>query len=172
MTMTLYSMLVAVSTMFLWLKHPMSMGFILVLQTMIIAMISGMMLNNYFFSYIIMIIMLSGALVLFIYMASVASNEKFKTPIKMMITFTMILMITLMLTKNMEVLEFPKNNNSMYGTISLMKLFNSMSAYMTMIMILYLLMTMIIVSFIASNKEGPLRMKIYEQTDTKNSPLI
>nr|AVJ52586.1 NADH dehydrogenase subunit 6 [Odontotarsus purpureolineatus] len=163
----MYSTMISLAILFLWLKHPLSMGFILVLQTMIIAIVSGMMLSNFFFSYIIMIIMLSGALVLFIYMASVASNEKFKTPVTMMIMFIMTFTISaMMLNKLIEMYEFPNNNNMMQSMITLSKLFNTTSAYLTITMIFYLLLTMIIVSFIASSKEGPLRMKTYEQTYT------
>nr|AVJ52595.1 NADH dehydrogenase subunit 6 [Sphaerocoris annulus] len=158
----LFSMMITLSIMFLWLKHPMSMGFILMLQAVIVALISGMMISNFFFSYIIVIIMLSGALVLFIYMASMASNEKFKTPVNMILLFMVSMLINMIITNNMDTFMYSKNSNLGDGTISLMKLFNSMSSYITMAMILYLLFTMIVVTFIASNKEGPLRMKIYE----------
>nr|YP_009654794.1 NADH dehydrogenase subunit 6 [Eurygaster testudinaria]QCI09349.1 NADH dehydrogenase subunit 6 [Eurygaster testudinaria] len=160
MMMIMYSMMISLAVLFLWLKHPLSMGFILILQTMTISVISGLMLNNFFFSYIIMIIMLSGALVLFIYMASVASNEKFKTPVFMTITFIITFTSSvLVMNKLIEMYEVPLNSNMNYYMISLTKLFNTMSAYLTITMIFYLLLTMIIVSFIASSKEGPLRMK-------------
>nr|AVJ52600.1 NADH dehydrogenase subunit 6 [Tetrarthria variegata] len=163
MIITMYSLMISMSVTFLWLKHPMSMGFILILQTLVIAMISGMTLNNFFFSYIITIIMLSGALVLFIYMASVASNEKFKTPINLMLMMMVMSFVAVYINNKFYPLSnYPKNNNESYGTILLLKLFNSMSSLMTMMMIIYLLLTMVIVSYIASNQEGPLRMKIYE----------
>nr|AVJ52565.1 NADH dehydrogenase subunit 6 [Calliphara nobilis] len=162
MMMTLYSMMITLSMMFMWLKHPMSMGFILILQTMIISIISGMMLSNFFFSYIIMIIMSSGALVLFIYMASIASNEKFKTSTNMIIMSVSLMIMSMMITKNIDMMEFPQNNNQPMPILSLMKLFNSTSMYITMVMIMYLLLTMITVSFIANTQEGPLRMKTYE----------
>nr|AVJ52562.1 NADH dehydrogenase subunit 6 [Augocoris gomesii] len=162
----MYSLLITLSIMFMMLNHPMSMGFILITQTMVIAIISGMMTTNFFFSYIIMIIMLSGALVLFIYMASVASNEKFKTSIKMMMTFIMTIIVSMMVVYNkINMIEYP-NNMDKHNNMMLTKLFNSMSIYTTMMIILYLLMTMIVVSYIAKTQEGPLRMKIYEQTNT------
>nr|AVJ52588.1 NADH dehydrogenase subunit 6 [Orsilochides guttata] len=160
---TLYASMVSLAVTFLWLKHPLSMGFILILQTIIIAMVAGMMMSNFFFSYIIMIIMLSGALVLFIYMSSVASNEKFKTPVTMMITFNFMFLLSMaIINKIMELNEYPLNSNFSPSTMTLAKLFNNMSSYLTISVIFYLLLTMIIVSFIASSKEGPLRMKTYE----------
>nr|AVJ52596.1 NADH dehydrogenase subunit 6 [Sphyrocoris obliquus] len=159
----LYASMTSLAITFLWLSHPLSMGFILILQTLIIAISAGMMLSNFFFSYIIMIIMLSGALVLFIYMASVASNEKFKTPVTMMITFSIAFILSIIIINKLDMMnDYLMNNNISQSMITLTKLFNSMSAYLTIMMIFYLLITMIIVSFIASSSEGPLRMKNYE----------
>nr|AVJ52594.1 NADH dehydrogenase subunit 6 [Solenosthedium bilunatum] len=169
MTM-MYSVLITLSITFLWLKHPISMGFILILQTVTIALISGMMISNFFFSYIIIIIMLSGALVLFIYMASIASNEKFKTSINMMVVVIASMTMNLYYM-NIQGKEYSSNKTLEYTSLSLSKMFNSMSSYMTIMMIIYLLLTMIVVSFIANNKEGPLRMKMYEQTHTENTPI-
>nr|AVJ52599.1 NADH dehydrogenase subunit 6 [Tectocoris diophthalmus] len=160
--MIMYSMMISLATLMLWMKHPLSMGSILVAQTLIIALSSGMMLNNFFFSYIIMIIMLSGALVLFTYMASVASNEKFKTSISVMILPMITFPASMYFITFTEMYEYMNNCNIINSTINLIKMFNMMSAYMTIMVIIYLLITMIIVSFIASSKEGPLRMKIYE----------
>nr|YP_009643373.1 NADH dehydrogenase subunit 6 [Adrisa magna]AMR75004.1 NADH dehydrogenase subunit 6 [Adrisa magna] len=152
--------MISLAITFLWLKHPLSMGLILICQTFIVAMLTGMMLSSFLFSYIIVIIMLSGALVLFIYMASVASNEKFQTPIKLIILYMLINTIMPFLMDKSDHLEHKMNLVNMKPEIlSLMQLFNSTSAYITMMMILYLLLTMIIVSNIASVKGGPLRMK-------------
>nr|YP_009654729.1 NADH dehydrogenase subunit 6 [Cantao ocellatus]AVJ52566.1 NADH dehydrogenase subunit 6 [Cantao ocellatus]QCI09284.1 NADH dehydrogenase subunit 6 [Cantao ocellatus] len=155
----LYSFMITMSLLFLWLSHPMSMGFILIIQTMIIALISGIMINNFFFSYIIMIIMLSGALVLFIYMSSVASNKKFSSSIS---TFIMMFIMIIMSFLLINIYTPEHDNWQAYGIMTLTKLYNSLSAYITIGMMIYLLITMIVVSFIASSQEGPLRMKTYE----------
>nr|YP_010222495.1 NADH dehydrogenase subunit 6 [Aethus nigritus]UCC45906.1 NADH dehydrogenase subunit 6 [Aethus nigritus] len=156
----LFTLLTSTSIMFLWLNHPLSMGCILICQTLIIAMITGMMISTFLFSYIIVIIMLSGALVLFIYMASVASNEKFQTPVKMITVMPVIIMISYLLSKDLTFLQGESDATISYNdTLSLIKLFNSLSVYITMMMIIYLLLAMIIVSNIASVTEGPLRTK-------------
>nr|UBI44024.1 NADH dehydrogenase subunit 6 [Eysarcoris gibbosus] len=156
----LLSMMITLSFCLMMLNHPLSMGFILIIQTLITAMIMGMMMKSFLFSYIIIIIMLSGVLVLFIYMASVASNEKFNTPI-MIIPVMLIIMgmtyLSIKLTINVQI-----NSVVMNESISLIKLFNSLTAKLTLIIIIYLLLTMIVTSFIAKVTEGPLRMKIYE----------
>nr|YP_009485705.1 NADH dehydrogenase subunit 6 [Tessaratoma papillosa]AVZ00841.1 NADH dehydrogenase subunit 6 [Tessaratoma papillosa] len=158
----LYMMMVSLSLLFLWLKHPLSMGFVLICQTIIIAMLTGMSMGSFLLSYIIVIIMMSGALVLFIYMASVASNEKFQTPV--MLTFFFLIM-NIMIFMSQD--EMSKSNSFMNNSmnmkideIMLTKLFNTSTAIITMMMIMYLLLSMIVVSNIASSAEGPLRVKM------------
>nr|UBI44011.1 NADH dehydrogenase subunit 6 [Eysarcoris montivagus] len=153
----LMSMMIILSLMLMTLNHPLSMGLILIIQTIMTAMIIGYMIESFLFSYIIIIIMLSGALVLFIYMASVASNEKFQISVKMsiwsMVMFMFINFIMYFIYKPMGYM----NNN--IDKISLIKIFNTMTAQLTFMVIIYLLLTMIVVSNIAKVSEGPLRMK-------------
>lgn len=162
MIIIFYSIITTLSIIFLWLKHPIRIGLILILQTINIAIITGIILSNFFFSYIIIIIILRGALVLFIYIARIASNEKFYTPIKIIIVYFIIIRIIMYLSKDIDIIYYPKNTNIKYDIITLIKLFNSSSAYITIIIIIYLLLTIIIVSYIANRQEGPLRIKIYE----------
>nr|UYA97431.1 NADH dehydrogenase subunit 6 [Megacopta cribraria]UYA97444.1 NADH dehydrogenase subunit 6 [Megacopta cribraria] len=154
MMQMLLSMMTALSVIMMFMKHPLSMGMILITQTLVIAITTGMMIKTFFFSYIVTIIMMSGALVLFIYMASVASNEKFNPSIKIAMMF----MMTIATTWMMKTSEIHHNMQSQEIKM-VVKMFNMTNAFMTMMMILYLLFTMITASSIANIKEGPLRMK-------------
>nr|YP_009654677.1 NADH dehydrogenase subunit 6 [Hoplistodera incisa]QCI09206.1 NADH dehydrogenase subunit 6 [Hoplistodera incisa] len=154
----LLSMMITMSLILLSLNHPLSMGLILIIQTLITATIAGYMMSSFFFSYIVIIIMLSGALVLFIYMASVASNEKFKSPVKNMIISFIFSMMMFIIMYNFNNKQF-MNYMYMNETISLIKIFNMMTAQLTLMMIMYLLLTMIVISNVAKVTEGPLRMK-------------
>uniref|UniRef100_UPI0030E1DE89 NADH dehydrogenase subunit 6 n=1 Tax=Mecidea indica TaxID=3127717 RepID=UPI0030E1DE89 len=150
------SLMITMSLILMTLYHPLSMGLILIAQTIIIAMMVGYSMMSFLFAYIIIIIMLSGALVLFIYMASMASNEKFNFSIKVLFMSMMTMMLSTMymyLYKN-KMIEY----NFSYEEISLIKIFNSNTSMITLMMIIYLLITMIAVSNIASVKEGPLRV--------------
>nr|UCC45984.1 NADH dehydrogenase subunit 6 [Eumenotes sp. HEM140] len=157
----LLTFMTSLSMLMLWMKHPLSMGIILMCQTLMIAMIMGKLMGSFMFSYIIMIIMMSGALVLFIYMASVASNEKFKMSFMLMIIFMMINIIFYMMLNSTNTYE-PLNNLIIINkeNLSLIKIYNSMSAYITIMMMIYLLLTMIIVPNIAKTSEGALKMKM------------
>nr|UBI43985.1 NADH dehydrogenase subunit 6 [Eysarcoris rosaceus] len=152
----LMSMMIIMSLTLMTLNHPLSMGLILIIQTIMTATIIGYMIESFLFSYIIIIIMLSGALVLFIYMASVASNEKFK--MSLYVSIWLIIIMTCMYTIMMYNPPMTSDMNNI-DKISLIKIFNTMTAQLTFMMIIYLLLTMIVVSNIAKVTEGPLRTK-------------
>nr|YP_010010503.1 NADH dehydrogenase subunit 6 [Sycanus croceovittatus]QOH97851.1 NADH dehydrogenase subunit 6 [Sycanus croceovittatus] len=154
---------IIISVSFLFMKHPLSMGFMLIIQTVMVSLITGLLINNFWFSYILLITMLSGALVLFIYMASVASNEKFHTSIKMIgliftsMIFTMIW--TLISEKELSWTLVENSSLSNNQILSLMKLFNLHNTMITIMIISYLFITMIVISYIVNVFEGPLRTK-------------
>lgn len=62
---------------FLSANHPLIIGLILLAQTITIALFTGLTLSSFWFSYILILVFLGGILILFIYVASIASNEKF-----------------------------------------------------------------------------------------------
>nr|AFI54757.1 NADH dehydrogenase subunit 6 [Sastragala edessoides] len=163
--MWLMTLMTSMSILILFLNHPLSMGMLLVLQTIIVALTTGMIAGYFLMSYIITIIMLSGALVLFIYMASVASNEMFYTPIKLMGMFMIINLIMPFMFNNINIMENEMINFNFMTNMEIMntmKLFSNPSAYITILMIVYLLFTMIVVSNNVNIYEGPLRIKMYE----------
>nr|YP_010736657.1 NADH dehydrogenase subunit 6 [Cobbenicoris guangxiensis]WEM32405.1 NADH dehydrogenase subunit 6 [Cobbenicoris guangxiensis] len=148
--------------LFMLLKHPLSMSIMLITQTLMISMIMGITINTFVMSYIIMIIMISGMLVLFVYMSSVSSNEKFKFSFKNFITMTVVM--TMLNSFNLK-MKFMNNMEIMMKlkeTMMIMKLFNEPINLSTLMMIIYLLMTMIVVSNIVNISKGPLKTKNYE----------
>nr|QKY63907.1 NADH dehydrogenase subunit 6 [Triatoma rubida] len=154
------------SITFLLTKHPLSMGLTLIIQTLMVAMMTGLMINMFWFSYILVISMLSGMLVLFIYMASVASNEKFHTTWSMLLYILPLMILSIVLFFIMDQMDtssmfisLEKNSVGAGYLISLSKLFNMNNMLITMLLVSYLFLTMIAVSYIASTYEGPLRMK-------------
>nr|YP_007374674.1 NADH dehydrogenase subunit 6 [Urochela quadrinotata]AFI54783.1 NADH dehydrogenase subunit 6 [Urochela quadrinotata] len=149
------------SFFFMFLKHPLSMSMMLISQTIIIALLTGSSLGSFFMSYIIMIIMISGMLVLFIYMSSVASNEKFKSSLLMTALFFMALFLLLFLPDTLY-MNTMSTMFEMKEKMMVIKLFNWPISIMTIFMVIYLLMTMIAISNIVKNFTGPLRVKKYE----------
>nr|AMW68031.1 NADH dehydrogenase subunit 6 [Drepanepteryx phalaenoides] len=152
---------------FIGMNHPLSMGIIVILQTLIIALLCGWISYSYWFSYILFLTMIGGMLILFIYMTSLASNEMFKFKINFFIKnlILMILGMTFMFYydnffcnfKNFETMMF--NNMENENLINLLKLYNNPTMNITILLINYLFLTLIIVVKITNINYGPLRQK-------------
>nr|YP_010591372.1 NADH dehydrogenase subunit 6 [Agriotes hirayamai]QEH58442.1 NADH dehydrogenase subunit 6 [Agriotes hirayamai] len=164
----LYMLTLSMSVTFMFLNHPLSMGFTLLIQAVLIALITGMMSNNFWFSYILFMIMIGGMLVLFIYMTSVASNEKFLYSTKLSVMLLMMLLMTITfimidpfmnyeLSTNTDMKMFKMNS---LFSLSLSKYINLPSNWIMISMIMYLLITLIAVVKITNITYGPLRQKL------------
>nr|YP_010580376.1 NADH dehydrogenase subunit 6 [Lema decempunctata]UZS91167.1 NADH dehydrogenase subunit 6 [Lema decempunctata] len=161
----MYMLLMSMTFMaiiFIFMKHPLSMGMILLIQTISISLITGMMNHNFWYSYILFIIMIGGMLVLFLYMTSIASNEKFKFSSNLLI-ISLIMYTSMLYTPEMFkfYLNFSNLKENMYPnmTMSLNKYFNYPNNLIMMIMFFYLFITMVMVTKITKNEIGPLRQK-------------
>nr|QVM79176.1 NADH dehydrogenase subunit 6 [Spondylis buprestoides] len=161
------TMLIMMSLSFMLLNHPLSFGLNILMQTILICLITGLMNYNFWFSYILFLIMVGGMLILFIYMTSIASNEKFKFSSKLMIMalFTLILMMMMALIDyyfmNLNLLTYDMiNQNYMkINNFSMSKYMNYPTNLIFMMIIIYLLITLIMVVKITNLKYGPLRQK-------------
>nr|AVN67423.1 NADH dehydrogenase subunit 6 [Gromphadorhina grandidieri] len=150
------------SLMFTQINHPLAMGLMLLIQTILVAMITGLMSHSFWFSYILFLIFLGGMLVLFIYVTSLASNEMFtlSTPliITMMFTtpFILILLNKSFIMKSQETLMFQSTLNTLIN-LPLIKLYNLPTNIITIILASYLFLTLIAVVKITNIFVGPLR---------------
>nr|QZZ24855.1 NADH dehydrogenase subunit 6 [Thitarodes shambalaensis]QZZ24868.1 NADH dehydrogenase subunit 6 [Thitarodes sp.] len=164
-------LLILFSTMMFFLNHPLSMGLLLLLQTILISLISGSMINTFWFSYILFLTILGGLLVMFIYVASIASNEMFKFNSNLLLFYLMIMMMMfiimlmfnnlywLNLNINSELLNFWNKmiffNNE--NSINISKIYNNQSYFLTLMSIIYLLITLFAIIKITNINYGPLR---------------
>nr|AYN50445.1 NADH dehydrogenase subunit 6 [Dichotrachelus manueli] len=156
------------SMIFMGLKHPLSFGFILLLQTIIISTSSSIMNFDYWFSYILFLIMIGGLLILFIYMTSIASNEKFKFSFKLLLFVSLALialfLISLMMDKLLILLNmhtYDLVNQSIYNlNLSMNKYMNFPSMLMTILLMIYLLITLIAIVKMTQSNLGPLRQTL------------
>nr|QNP10068.1 NADH dehydrogenase subunit 6 [Ochthebius peisonis] len=162
MMLLLFSLNIILSINFLFMMHPLSMGITLLMQTIMISLITGFLNFNYWFSYILFLIMIGGMLVLFMYMTSVASNEKFKFNNKILFLMTSLMVMTMILFFLMDdyllLMNFlSKKIIDMNNYMMLSKFFNFPSNSIMFMMIIYLLITLIAVVKITDFKLGPLR---------------
>nr|YP_010600252.1 NADH dehydrogenase subunit 6 [Phryganogryllacris superangulata]WAL05836.1 NADH dehydrogenase subunit 6 [Phryganogryllacris superangulata] len=160
------------TTMFMQCKHPLSMTLMIIMQTLLICMFTGMISKTFWFSYILFLVFLGGMLVLFIYITSLASNELFMIPSMNIMYLLSIISITLFILWKTDLPSFltliynnsDMNNSSLTNmnywsesTFSLTKLYNNPTNLNTLMLMLYLFLTLIAIAKIINIFHGPLR---------------
>nr|QMX77176.1 NADH dehydrogenase subunit 6 [Colochela zhongi] len=156
------------SMLFYLMKMSLSMGLILLTQSILISLISGMISMNFWYMYILFLIMLGGMLILFIYVSSLSSNQKFtlnKKFILIIIFFITMTWLILMMKINylslfnsntMKILETSFEQNLMMK-MSMNKLYNKPTNQIMIMLINYLLLILFIVVKTTNINMGPLR---------------
>nr|AXS65158.1 NADH dehydrogenase subunit 6 [Coleoptera sp. 8 KM-2017] len=152
---------IIMSILFISLKHPLSMGMILLIQTLMTSLMTGNMNQNFWFSYILFLIMIGGMLILFMYMTSIASNEKFKMNLKMMLfTFLIPAMIFIFMPLTKTNINNSETNTleEITETYSMLNKFMNFPLMTVMLfMMIYLLIALIATVKITSFKQGSIR---------------
>nr|QZL13453.1 NADH dehydrogenase subunit 6 [Condica illecta] len=172
MTKLIFStLMIMISIFMLSLNNPLSMGLMILFQTLLTCLISGMIIKTYWFSYILFLTFLGGLLVLFIYVSSIASNEmynlKFKIKKILILFFMLILIIQFIYMNNIYWMNLSMNsdmNNFMIflfenneNKINLSKLYNNQTFMIMMMLMIYLFITLIAVVKITNIFYGPIR---------------
>nr|WRQ18274.1 NADH dehydrogenase subunit 6 [Onukigallia onukii] len=162
MKLMLLKTMMMISMMSLMMKNPMSMGISLLMQTIVMITLMNKISSSSWFPMITFLMMIGGLMILFMYMSSIASNEKFKMNLKT----TMMIIIMMILTDEMMMNMQTSENQSMMmskslESLSMNKLY-SKTFTISMIMVIFLLLTMISISKMVKHYEGPLRSKHYE----------
>nr|QNT26905.1 NADH dehydrogenase subunit 6 [Trigonopterus ancora] len=155
------------SSIFMFLNHPLSLGSILLIQTILVALSTGFLYLNFWFSYILFLVMIGGMLVMFIYMTSIASNEKFNMPKNTILaiypslaTFTFLVIYPDNITFFTENSEIIFNQLTMtVKNLNMSKYFNFPSMSILIALMIYLLVALIAIVKITGKSRGTLRQK-------------
>nr|YP_009630635.1 NADH dehydrogenase subunit 6 [Etisus anaglyptus]QBR55193.1 NADH dehydrogenase subunit 6 [Etisus anaglyptus] len=158
--------ILTLSFLFTRLSHPLSLGMTLLLQTVFMSLTVGFSSYSFWFSYILFMIFLGGMLVLFIYVASLASNEIFSFSLMTFFIYTAIIMTTSFLFLFLDPLVSPSLtslpvssfDNHLSTPMIVSWIYNSPSMSFTLFIIMYLLLTLIVVVKIINLFKGPLRL--------------
>nr|QBG38283.1 NADH dehydrogenase subunit 6 [Actias maenas] len=168
----LSNLIIFISLIMYSLNHPLSMGLMILIQTLLTCTLSGMLIKTYWFSYILFLTFLGGLLVLFIYVSSIASNElfSFNSTMKLLFLLFIFFLITIIFLfyNNIKWLNFNINNSEMINLfnatfflnenkINLNKLYNNQTSMLTYLLITYLFITLIAMVKITNIFYGPLR---------------
>nr|YP_001789012.1 NADH dehydrogenase subunit 6 [Phthonandria atrilineata]ACB20531.1 NADH dehydrogenase subunit 6 [Phthonandria atrilineata] len=172
--MFLSLMMLFLSIIMIFLNHPLSIGLMILIQTLLMCLLSGMLIKTYWFSYILFLTFLGGLLVLFIYVSSVASNEMFNLTFNMkMFLFFLLLFylsnqIYLFIFENLNWMNLTNNmtdNDNLFNmmffnnenNINLNKLYNNHNYMIMMMLMIYLFISLVAVVKITNIFYGPLR---------------
>nr|YP_009526488.1 NADH dehydrogenase subunit 6 [Hycleus cichorii]ATP06052.1 NADH dehydrogenase subunit 6 [Hycleus cichorii] len=161
----LLTMNLALSILFMFMNHPLSLGMILLLQTTIISLISGQICLNYWFSYILFLILIGGMLILFIYMTSIASNEKFNVKIQIFLFMAVAMFSGFLVSYYNQYTQdsYIKNElvsmETLHLNFSMIKFISFPMNLILLFMIIYLFLALIAIVKIIDRKQGPLRPK-------------
>nr|AOY39900.1 NADH dehydrogenase subunit 6 [Scolytinae sp. BMNH 1039905] len=142
-----------ISITMMTLKHPLSISIALIIQAMLAALSTGTLFNSFWFGFTLFLVMVGGVMVLFVYMTSIASSEKFKSPSpkKLILMTVAIAVLTTMTTKNIP------SKNSYKLTETFMEYFNPNTMQMMIFLMVYLFVALIAVVKISDKNSGPLR---------------
>lgn len=146
----------------------------ILIQTIFTCLLTGILINTYWFSYILFLTFLGGLLVLFIYISRIASNELFKNNFLIkkffFIRLIIILLSRILFISKLNWINFTFNdeiNNFFYNLffnnenkINLSKLYNNQTFLIIIIIIIYLFITLVTVVKITNIFFGPLRSSI------------
>nr|YP_010930316.1 NADH dehydrogenase subunit 6 [Apphia nigricauda]WKK49905.1 NADH dehydrogenase subunit 6 [Apphia nigricauda] len=161
MKLMLMKTMMVISVMIMWLKNPMSMGLMLLLQTSFTIFFMNKIIISSWFMMITFLMMIGGLLIIITYMSSVSSNEKFSFNINLTLLFIMmIIYLDEMMFENQINESQEMIFVSSLDQMSMLKLYNKKSFLLTILMVNYLLLTMIVVSKIVKHYSGPLRSKL------------
>nr|YP_003875518.1 NADH dehydrogenase subunit 6 [Ellipes minuta]ADD97006.1 NADH dehydrogenase subunit 6 [Ellipes minuta] len=165
------SIMIPINLILIHLSHPLAVTSALLMQTVLTTILAGMMMFNFWYSYITFLIFVGGLLILFMYITSISSNESFKLSFPALIVFfTSWIFVFLAL---MYTLKYPSNlSNSSQETFKLMdlsscksfllKIYNSSTSITTLLLVVYLFLALVAVSKIIDIKEGPLRQSSFQ----------
>nr|UFK32249.1 NADH dehydrogenase subunit 6 [Eurhadina acapitata] len=145
------------SSMILIMNHPMSMGLMLMIQTITIIILMNKILTSSWFAMITFMMMIGGLLIMFMYMSSIASNEKFKLKSNLTLIFILLIMIQDEMLLELQIEETQTMLETNLMKFSLTKIYNTKSMMLTTMLVMYLLLTMISVTKMVKHHKGPLR---------------
>nr|YP_010175351.1 NADH dehydrogenase subunit 6 [Torleya mikhaili]QSL98487.1 NADH dehydrogenase subunit 6 [Torleya mikhaili] len=168
MSSSLLMMTLFTGSIMIFMTHPLAMGLILLVQTCLVSLLTGSMSSSFWFSYILFLVFLGGMLVLFIYMTSLASNEMFTISSMITSLFPGVLAFTALASSLMILFNFlnpsPYLNPHLHSNLwsstlphLISKLYNTFSSHLTILLAMYLFLTLIIVVHLTSFNHGPLR---------------
>nr|YP_010545526.1 NADH dehydrogenase subunit 6 [Parasteatoda cingulata]UYG23923.1 NADH dehydrogenase subunit 6 [Parasteatoda cingulata] len=142
-------MMLMLGLMFVWSIQSYSMIVSLIMMTLGYSMFLYYSMGSYWYSYMLVLVMMSGVLVLFTYIASLIPNESFEY---VGLVYASIFLSMIMMMK----VNYSTNYNIDMSMI-LLKMWNLLLGMYNMYMVLFLLMIMVMVVWLSNFDVGAVR---------------
>nr|ATY48741.1 NADH dehydrogenase subunit 6 [Gynaephora aureata] len=174
MKIILSTFILSLSFIMFFFNNPLSMGFMILTQTILMCLLLGMITKTYWFLYILFLIYLGGLLIIFIYISSITSNELFNPSmnLKMLFIFSSLFIFYILYFKINKIFmmnfSFNSGMNNLFSMknlfininlniINLNKIYNNHTFYIMLMLMIYLFITLIAMVKITNIFYGPLR---------------
>nr|CDR49922.1 NADH-ubiquinone oxidoreductase chain 6 [Xenophyes cascus] len=168
MTIILANM--AMSTLFLFTAHPLVMGMVIMMQTLLTCLMINLINQSNWIAFMVFLLIMGGLLILFLYIISIAPNEMNQnSPLTTSKTLVIIAAITfiVMTTQMWDMKHFNEMcSNSPLIQMKLsesplfMKLFDHSMSSMVILLMLILFLNLCIMISLVSIESGPLRLSL------------
>ena len=134
-----------------YVNHPISLGFILIFYALVTGLLSIILRNSWFF-YLLVLVFLGGVIILIIYISTLSANEKFFLDnAGLPIMFVLFLSLSLIFY-----FEFNNRINISIKNCFISNVYEQSNSRLTIILILYLLLTILCVVKLVKFEKGPL----------------
>nr|YP_009680184.1 NADH dehydrogenase subunit 6 [Neoscona scylla]QDF64718.1 NADH dehydrogenase subunit 6 [Neoscona scylla] len=141
-------MMIMLGVLFVLSIQPMMVISSLIMIVLIYSMFLYWSLSSFWFSYMVILVLMSGVLVVFTYMMSVLPNESFEISSLMMLILGFVLMY-----KSSIYSEFIQDVG-----LSSMKIWTGVTMLMSLFLVMYLLFIMIMVVWVSMMELGAIRI--------------
>lgn len=148
--------LILLNSFILNLSHPIRLVALILVQTSLASVLVALNHPTPWAAIILFLIFVGGLMILFVYTASLASNEKFKFNLKMIKQTLIVLVATgsgYIITRRPQ--KFNLNNPTLNESLN--KIFSNSSISLVVIIITYIFLVMVVVNSIVDSNKTPLR---------------
>nr|QQQ88708.1 NADH dehydrogenase subunit 6 [Hyalella sp. n. 1 FZ-2021] len=150
----------SLSFMFMQLATPLSLGAIVVVFSFFVSVSMVLICSTPWFSFLLFMLFLSGMMIIFIYVSSLASNELYFYSPYFFILVLLCLSPVLLKNETNKLMNMSDLSASATNNYFIMyKAYSFSVCLFTMLLIIYLLITLIVVVKNSTMEEAPLRAK-------------
>nr|QIC54439.1 NADH dehydrogenase subunit 6 [Crangonyx forbesi] len=158
-SLTLSSM---ASAWFILINHPLILSLAIITQTLALSVVMSLNCATSWFSYLLVMIYVTGMMVIFLYVSSLTPNKnyftgKMKLLTKMLVLLPLMLVLLSLSTMSLSLTSLSETHTTLISMVTA-TLFNLPNMSMSVLLINYLLLALIVVVKVAVLSNSPLRL--------------